>query len=613
MTTLVAISQDPILQFLDDNGKPLVDGMLTTLVGGIPYPTWGDSAGNFPLPNPIILNNRGEVSTQVGTSTPLYVDPNVAYTFILQDANSVTVWTAPNIICAATAPVVIALINATVTASYIGQLLYPQTQAESDASVLPLNYVYLPGQPERYILPGFVTYATATDGSGTTTDFAVAIQTALNIQGQPCLLGAHLYRCESGLILPNSQSLIGQGIYETGLCFVASLVTGTVFGWNGTNASKIQAYGFSAYCNNGPTMTGGMVIGTNDNPVGTEGYMDQVMVRDLPANALAFDLHCNIAEFGNLYALNSAGVRFLGNGAIQQMENTNASGFSDVNANFTCAEMQDFYVGYSECEAPQSGLLLLTVRGQLVMLVFVPGLALSTTFTELIYITSSANNWWIGVPQLNYGGVNASNNQPTFTNLIYDQASNTYYGGGNTSTSTSLKTMCGFYSSSLMMQGAFFGIKKQPLNNFSLLVANNAGHGIQHKLTAPGQTGVPGTWLSSISGDSLIYNITPLVNATTDFAAGGGISAADNSYFVINTGAEIAPDVILSASITWNGTTTVGYGVRPTVLNLNVNGTTQNWLAFQLTAPSGGSTASWVTALGTATWFLEVTYLGFVR
>lgn len=154
MTTLVALSQEPILRFVDNNGNALVGGMLTTLVGGINYPTWSDSAGNFPLPNPIILNNRGEIATQVGTSTPLYVDPNVAYTFILQDAQGTTIWTAPNIICAATSATVLAILTGLFTQSYLGNILYPATSGEAGIQIN--NSFYPPGHAWRYLTTGQV-------------------------------------------------------------------------------------------------------------------------------------------------------------------------------------------------------------------------------------------------------------------------------------------------------------------------------------------------------------------------------------------------------------------------------------------------------------------------
>lgn len=87
MTTPVALSPVPILQFLDNLGHPAVGGSLLTQVGGVNYPTYQDAAGNTPLPNPIPLNSRGEISTATGVSSQLFLASGVTYTFTLYDAN----------------------------------------------------------------------------------------------------------------------------------------------------------------------------------------------------------------------------------------------------------------------------------------------------------------------------------------------------------------------------------------------------------------------------------------------------------------------------------------------------------------------------------------------
>jgi len=87
MTTAVTISPTPILQFFNNNGQPNVGGTLLTQVGGVNYVTYQDSAGTIPLPNPIPLNSRGEVSNAAGTSCELFLVNGVTYTFTLFDAS----------------------------------------------------------------------------------------------------------------------------------------------------------------------------------------------------------------------------------------------------------------------------------------------------------------------------------------------------------------------------------------------------------------------------------------------------------------------------------------------------------------------------------------------
>lgn len=87
MTTSVAFSPAPILQFFDNAGRPNAGGSILTQVGGVNYPTYSDSAGTTPLPNPIPLNSRGEVSTAAGASSQLFLDTSATYTFTLYDKN----------------------------------------------------------------------------------------------------------------------------------------------------------------------------------------------------------------------------------------------------------------------------------------------------------------------------------------------------------------------------------------------------------------------------------------------------------------------------------------------------------------------------------------------
>lgn len=625
MTTLVTISADPILQFLGSDGKPLVGGMLTTLVGGLPYPTWGDAAAQFELPNPIILNSRGEVCNQTGQSTPLYVQTNTAYTYLLQDSLGNTIWTGTinSLSQAAVLSVLTAEALASIlTAEALGEVLYPLTQAEINANVVVNNFSYVPGRPERYMpLATSFTYA-STDGT-IGDDFSAAFNAAYSCILQPVLMGPFNYLWNQfNVVAPNESTLLGAGVNITGVV-LSPTYTGVAFNWNQTNASRVQMEGFTLFCNNylvsGSTtvlqpkrVTGGIVLGSSTNPApyGTEPYIHNVLVRDLQAPA--FDIYSNIGEFGNIYALNSAGIRLMGTGvSILAMENTNPSGFLDGNGNMTCTEVQDGRCAFYELEAAQSSNLLITYQGNFDFAAFVPSFAPSTTFAELIYVSTAVNNWSCNLSQIYYGG--AAGAFATFTAVGFDQSKNVLFGSGNTANTSALKNMCINYGAGLVTQGNTFAIKLQQLNNFSLLIANLSGT-INHKITAAGQTGVPGSWSTSITGDVITYTPTPTIGSGVNFAAGAGIYSADNSLLVLNSGNQIPVDTILDAKITWNGTTTVGYNVRPTVIyNVNINGVSQDWLALQLTAPSGGVTASWLTALGTANWFLEVTFLGFVR
>jgi hypothetical protein len=91
MTTQVLI---PLLtsQFFANNGAFLVGGELWSYQAGtnIPAATYTDSTGVTPNTNPVIANSRGEMS--------VWVPPNVAYKFVLQDSSGNTIWTRDQVL-----------------------------------------------------------------------------------------------------------------------------------------------------------------------------------------------------------------------------------------------------------------------------------------------------------------------------------------------------------------------------------------------------------------------------------------------------------------------------------------------------------------------------------
>ena len=86
MAASVSLVVPPILQFFSNTGLPNVGGTLLTQIGGVNAATYQDSAGTIPLPNPIPLNSRGEVSNAAGASCQLFLVQGHTYVFTLYDA-----------------------------------------------------------------------------------------------------------------------------------------------------------------------------------------------------------------------------------------------------------------------------------------------------------------------------------------------------------------------------------------------------------------------------------------------------------------------------------------------------------------------------------------------
>jgi hypothetical protein len=169
MTTVVALVQEPILQFFLNNGDPNVGGSLLTQVGGVDFATYSESTGTIPFPNPIPLNARGEISTQTGNSSPLFVVPNVAYTYTLFDSSGVQIWSAPNIVSPSTVNSVVAGLTQAALAAILGD---GPTSAEIAANVQVINLIYPPLCVDRYL----------TNGNGV--DMSAAFNTAFTVAQQ---------------------------------------------------------------------------------------------------------------------------------------------------------------------------------------------------------------------------------------------------------------------------------------------------------------------------------------------------------------------------------------------------------------------------------------------
>lgn len=145
MTTGVAVSA-PILQFTTNNGQLAAGGSILTTVGGLNAATYQDIGLTLPLPNPIPLNSRGEISNATGASSQVFQTPNVVYVWTLYDAGGNQVWSAPyvNGIQVSAAQIAALSTSSAVLASLI------LTASENTLGVIPINFSYGPAEVDRY-------------------------------------------------------------------------------------------------------------------------------------------------------------------------------------------------------------------------------------------------------------------------------------------------------------------------------------------------------------------------------------------------------------------------------------------------------------------------------
>lgn len=189
----------PVLQFFDGTGNPAAGGSLLTQVGGVNFITYSDIGGVTALPNPIPLNSRGEVSTAAGVSSQLFLAANIVYTFTLYDAYGNQVWVQRYVN------------GVSISQASIGMALYPQTQIEKNAGVVPSFYNYPQGDIRRY----------GAAGDGVTDDTA-AINSWL-------LVGGGLYAPPATYITSSQQNLAVNGTYISAYNAIIKAANGSNF------------------------------------------------------------------------------------------------------------------------------------------------------------------------------------------------------------------------------------------------------------------------------------------------------------------------------------------------------------------------------------------------
>ena len=132
MAGTMYLAPTSVQQFFDNNGAPLVGGKLFLYAAGTTtkQSAFTDSTGNTPLPNPVILNSRGEVAPSgIDASCGLWLDPTLAYKTVLAppddtDPPTNPYWTVDNIVSANAAVLAaLAAYEATVAGIPIGGMI----------------------------------------------------------------------------------------------------------------------------------------------------------------------------------------------------------------------------------------------------------------------------------------------------------------------------------------------------------------------------------------------------------------------------------------------------------------------------------------------------------
>lgn len=311
-------------------------GQLFTYIPSTTTPkvTYEDDAGTNPNTNPVILDANGVATVRLDVG---------AYDFILKDqTGAVTVWSALNY----SQP----LSSTSLTATFIGGLLYPQTAAEIAAGVTPLNISIVPGNLLRY---GTNTTPGITDMTSAITQ---AISVALN-GGGPVVApaGLYLYTSQIATVFPGANTSIsirGAGANATEFrCSAAA--GGFAFMWNTElNTVHIRDIAFTT-----SIAGGGNALSFNYNAFGSAVTLSDVencVFRGSDGYNVAFywnngivqndtsAFNINNCTFFGKGTLVSGGTGCIGNGVL--LEGINSSDFG-ILTNVTACNFMFLHMG----------------------------------------------------------------------------------------------------------------------------------------------------------------------------------------------------------------------------------------------------------------------------
>lgn len=131
-------------------------------------------------------------------------------------------------------------------------------------------------------------------------------------------------------------------------------------------------------------------------------------------------------------------------------------------------------------------------------------------------------------------------------------------------------------------------VKGQLLQSFTLMI-NNTGGTIQHRIVGDNWNNVLGSFSGKITGASPSFINTPTgTDGSTAMVAGGKIGSASTNFFLMDTAVQTSGDLIASATIERNSSTTDIFA-RALFENLDINGTTRFRLAIGLFKSSDGA------------------------
>lgn len=466
----------------------------------------------------------------------------------------------------------------------------------------------------RAVLPqwwGITSDAVILTGGGTScTDAFEAAIIAATEDGDG-LIGIHPVEVPPGnylvgnLVFPPAITFRGAGIHATN--FVAE--TGATDKWftdNGS-ASKCTIGGFAMYGRNLATLDeAGFDLGNDSTEFGTEGYIDDIWVRDLIAGVPGFSIRGNIGCGGRLIAQDTGGVQFVGTGGmLEQLVNMSPKGF-DVSGTNYCTNIGDTRVDSVHIEAPATNTIPLLISANASIDTITVSFTNGRTHDHVVAIGADATSYRIGTIFYYF----QSTPTPTITSGNIKLADGTFIGGNATNGSHSGE---GGYQSGALNTGVLDGVKAQKFTSFKIRIVNTGGT-IQHRIGCASDSSVAGSLHGTINSASASLTNTPTgADGSTAMAAGLKIGSANTNVIYFDTAAQVQADFAVTCCEIVANNTGTALTLIPQVVNININGTTRIRMAWSLQNATSAANVAWATALNDAADLIDVVFAGYLR
>jgi hypothetical protein len=235
--TIGFISPPITFQGFTNNGAVNAGGSVYTYAAGTttPIATYTDSTLGTPNTNPVKLNAIGQA--------PIWLTPNVAYKFVETDALGNQCGYVDQI-----------LGQQILGQASVGQLLWPQTQAEITAGVVPTYYYYQPLDVRRY---GAIGNNVADDTAALQAGINVAIAGGNGV----VLLPLGSFKTSANLNVGSASNVYLQGESSSGSSINPSSGVTAALVFNG--GSYCGFSNLAINCANAPSATAASITGIN--------------------------------------------------------------------------------------------------------------------------------------------------------------------------------------------------------------------------------------------------------------------------------------------------------------------------------------------------------------